>query len=104
MEWTLEHQKQFDEIKTLPPKNYKKKIPDPDQQFYALCDTSNFGIDAVLVQSHEGTNIMSFKSANLRFFAQAEHRFSLFMREFTAIICTLIEYEFSTLGSKHQQF
>ena len=66
-----------------------------------MCDASNFGIGAALLQSHNGTNKMNHISANSRLFTQAELRFSTLMREFTAMIYTLTEYEFLILGSKH---
>ena len=66
-----------------------------------MCDASNFGIGAALLQSHNGTNNMNLISANSRLFTQAELRLSTLMRERTAIIYTLTEYEFLILGSKH---
>ena len=65
-----------------------------------MCDASNFGIGAALLQSHNGTNKMNLISANSRLFTQAELRLSTLMRECTAIIYTLTEYEFLILGSK----
>ena len=47
---------------------------------------------------------MNLISANSRLFTQAELRLSTLMRECTAIIYTLTEYEFLILGSKHPQF
>ena len=44
---------------------------------------------------------MNLISANSRLFTQAELRLSTLMRECTAIIFTLTEYEFLILGSKH---
>ena len=44
---------------------------------------------------------MNLISANSRIFTQAELRLSTLMRECTAIIYTLTEYEFLILGSKH---
>ena len=44
---------------------------------------------------------MNLISANSRLFTQAELRLSTLMRECTAIIYTLTEYEFLILGSKH---
>ena len=67
-------------------------IPDPNQPFYAMCDASNFG--AELLQSHNETTKMNLISANSRLFTQAELRLSTLMRECTAIIYTLTEYEF----------
>ena len=67
-----------------------------------MCDASNFGIGAALLQSHSGTNKMNLKLANSQLFTQAELRLSTLMRECTAIIYTLTEYEFLMIGSKHQ--
>ena len=66
-----------------------------------MCDASNFGIGAALLQSHNGTNKMNLISANFRLFTQAELRLSTLMRECTAIIHTLTESEFLILASKH---
>ena len=55
-EWTSEHQKRFEELKTLLTEQISNTIPDPDQPFYAMCDVSNFVIGAALLQSHSGTN------------------------------------------------
>ena len=66
-----------------------------------MCDASNFGIGAALLQSHNGTNKMNLISANSRLFTKAELRLSTLRRECTAIIYTLTEYEFLILGSKH---
>ena len=65
-----------------------------------MCDASNFSIGAALLQVLNGTNKMNLISANFRLFTQAELRLSTLMRERTAIIYTLTEYEFLTLGSK----
>ena len=66
-----------------------------------MCDASNFGIGAALPQSHNGTDKMNLISANSRLFTQAELKLYALMRECTAIIYTLTEYEFLILGSKH---
>ena len=100
-EWNTEHQTRFEEIKKLLTEQISNTIPDPNQPFYAMCDASNFGIGAALLQSHNGTNKMNLISANSRLFTQSELRLSTLMRECTAIIYTLTEYEFLILGSKH---
>ena len=100
-EWNTEHQARFEEIKKLLTEQISNTIPDPNQPFYAMCDASNFGNGAALLQSHNGTNKMNLISANFRLFTQAELRLSTLMRECTAIIYTLTEYEFLILGSKH---
>ena len=99
-EWTTEHQTRFEENKKLLTEQISNTIPNPNQPFYAMCDASNFGIGAALLQSHSGTNKMNLISANSRLFTQAELRISTLMRECTAIIYTLSEYEFLILGSK----
>ena len=35
-EWTTEHQKRFEEIKTLLTEQLSNTIPDPNQPFYAM--------------------------------------------------------------------
>ena len=100
-EWTTEHQKWFEQIETLLTEHLSNTIPDPDQPVYAMCDASIFGTDTALLQSHNGTNKKSLISANSRLFTQAELRLSTLMRECTAIIYTLTEYEFLIHGSKH---
>ena len=100
-EWNIEHQARFEEIKKLLTEQISNTIPDSNQPFYAMCDASNFGIGAALLQSHNSTNKMNLISANSRLFTQAELRLSTLMRECTAIIYTLTEYEFLILGSKH---
>ena len=100
-EWTTEHQTRFDEIKKLLTEQLSNTIPDPNQPFYAMCDASNFATGAALLQSHSGTNKMNLISAYSGLFTQAEMQFSTLMRECTAKIYTLTEYEFVMLGSKH---
>ena len=100
-EWTTEHRKRFEEIKTLLTEQLSSTIPNSDQPFYAMCDAFNFDIGTALLQSRKGTNKMNLISANSRLFTQAEPRLSTLMRECTAIIYTLTEYEFLILGSKH---
>ena len=92
-EWTTEHQTRFEEIKTFLTEKLSNTIPDPNQPFYAMGDASNFGIGAALLQSHNGINKINLISANSHLFTQAELRLSTLMRECTAIIHTLTEYE-----------
>ena len=51
-EWTTEHQKRLEGIKTLLTEQLSITIPDLDQPFYAKCNASNFGIGTALLQSH----------------------------------------------------
>ena len=61
-EWTTEHQTRFDEIKKLLTEQTSNTIIDRNQPFYAMCDASNFGIGAAILQSHCGTNKMNLIS------------------------------------------
>ena len=63
-----------------------------------MFDASTSGIGAALLQPHNGTNKMNLISANSRLFTQAELRLSTLIKERTAIIYTLTEYEFLILG------
>ena len=76
---------------------------EPRSQYtcYAMCDASNFGIGAALLQSQNGKNKMNLMSANSRLFTPAKLRLSTFMRECTAIIHALTQYEFLIIGLKH---
>ena len=47
-EWTAQHQKRFEEMKTFLTEQLSNTIPNPDQTFYAMCDASKFGIGAAL--------------------------------------------------------
>ena len=80
-EWTTEHQTQFEEIKKLLTEQISNTIPDPNQPFYAMCDASNFGIGAALLQSHSGTNKINLISANSRLFT-----LNIFDRKYDHII------------------
>ena len=100
-EWITKHQTRFEEVKKLLTEQISNTIPNPNPPFYAMCDASNFGIGSALLQSHSGTNKTNLISAKSRLFTQAELRLSTLMRECTAIIYTLTEYEFLILGSKH---
>ena len=71
-QWTTEHQTRFEEIKNLLTEQIFNTIPDPNQPFYAMCNASNFGIGAALLQSRNGTNKMNLISANSRLLTQAE--------------------------------
>ena len=63
-ERTTEHQRIFEEIKTILTEQISNTIPDPDQPFYAMCEASNFGIGAAFSKSHSGTNKRNLVSAN----------------------------------------
>ena len=52
-ECTTKHQTRFEEIKKFLTEQILNTIPDPNQPFYAMCDASNFGINAALHNHNE---------------------------------------------------
>ena len=52
-QWLSEYQKRFEEVKILSTEQLSNTIPNPGQPFYSVCDASNFGIGAALLQSHK---------------------------------------------------
>ena len=66
-----------------------------------MCDATNFGTGAALLQSHKDTNKMNPISANSRLFTQVELTLSTLMRECKAMKYTLTEQELLIPGSKH---
>ena len=78
-EWTTEHQKLFKEVKKILTEQISKTVSDANRPFCAMCDASNFGIVAALLQSHSGTNKMNLISANSRLITLAELGLSTLM-------------------------
>ena len=104
-EWTLENRNYFDEVKFLLTEKISNTIADPDQPFYAMCDASNFGIGAALLQSLKCTNKMNLIIASSRLFTQAELRISTILRKRKAIIYILSQnMNFQSLDQNTQQF
>ena len=50
----LENQKDFIETKTLPTEKVSNVLPDPNQQFYAMCGALIYGFGAALLQQDQG--------------------------------------------------
>ena len=65
-----------------------------------MCDASNYGIGAALLQKNQFGK-MELVLANSRLFSATEFRLSTILRECSAIIYAISEYEFYMLGSKH---
>ena len=80
-------------------KKFQKQFQVPINHF--MQNASNFGIGAALLQSHNGKNKMNLIPANSRLFTPAELRLSTLMRDSTATIYIITEYEILILGSKH---
>ena len=63
-------------------------IPNSEKPFYILCDYSNYGIGAALLQKNQ-CGKMKLASANARLFSTTELRLSTVLRECSAIIYAL---------------
>ena len=99
--WTKEHQQIFEQMKKTITHNLELTMPDTTQPFYIITDASNTGIGAALLQQHPTEKKMKLISANSRLFTPIEMRLSTLIRECSAIIFALTEYEFLLTGSKH---
>ena len=99
--WTKEHQTVFEKMKQTITKQLEIRITDTNKPFYIITDASNTGIGAALLQQNPTENKMNLISANSRFFTPIEMRLSTLVRECSAIIFALTEYEFLLTGSKH---
>ena len=99
--WTKEHQKIFEQMKKTITHNLELTIPDTTKPFYIITDASNTGIGAALLQQHPIEKKMRLISANSRLFTPIEMRLSTLIRECSAIIFALTEYEFLLTGSNH---
>ena len=99
--WTKEHQTVFEKMKQKITKQLEITIPDTSKPFYIITDASNTEIGAALLQQHPTENKMNLISANSRLFTPIEMRLSTIIRECSAIIFALTEYEFLLTRSKH---
>ena len=97
--WTKEHQAIFEQMKRTITRNLELTMPDTTKPFYIITDASNTGIGAALLQQHPTEKKMRLVSANSRLFTPIEMRLSTLIRECSAIIFALTEYEFLLTGS-----
>ena len=98
--WTPELQQTFDRVKKeLTDGTLRLAIPNSEKPFYILCDASNYGFGAALLQKNQFGK-MELVSANSRLFSTTELRLSTILRECSAIIYAISEYEFLIQGSK----
>ena len=74
--------------------------PNSEKPFYILCDASNYGFGAALLQKNQFGK-MEVALADSRLFSAAELRLSTILIECSAIICALSEYGFLIQRSKH---
>ena len=101
LKWTKEHQTVFEKMKQTITKQLEITMPDTIKPFYIITDASNTGIGAASLQQHPTEKKMNLISANSRLFTPIEMRLSTLIRECSAIIFALTEYEFLLTGSKH---
>ena len=99
--WKKEHQTVFEKTKQTITKQLEITMPDTSKPFYILTDAANTGIGAALLQKHPTEKKMNLISANSRLFTPIEMRLSTLIRESSAIIFALTEFEFLLTGSKH---
>ena len=99
--WTQEHQNFFEQMKKTITRKLELTMPDTTKPFYIITDASNTGIGAALLQQHLTEKKMKLISANSRLFTPIEMRLSTLIRECSAIIFALTEYEFLLTGSNH---
>ena len=99
--WTPELQQTFDRVKKeLTDGTLRLANPNSEKPFYILCDASNYGIGAALLQKNQFGKL-ELVLANSRLISTTELRLSTILRECSAIIYALSEYEFLIQGSKH---
>ena len=99
--WTKEHQKIIEQMKRTITHKLEVTMPDTTKPFYIITDASNTGIGAALLQQHPTERKLKLVSANSRLFTPIEIRLSTLIRECSAIIFALTEYEFLLTGSNH---
>ena len=97
--WTKEHQQIFEQMKRTITHKLELTMPDKTKPFYIITDASNTGIGAALLQQHPTERKMRLVSANSRLFTPNDMRLSTLIRECSAIIFALRDYEFLLTGS-----
>ena len=81
-------------MKQTIPKQLEITMPDTSKPFYIITNASNTGIGAALLQQHPTENKKNLISTNSRLVTPIEMRLSTLIREGSAIIYALTEYEF----------
>ena len=99
--WTKEHQQIFEQMKRTITHKLELTMPDTTKPLYIITDASNTGIGAALLQQHPTERKLNSVSANSRLFTPIEMRLSTFIRECSATIFPLTEYEFLLTASNH---
>ena len=101
LKWTAKLQQTFDRVKKeITDGTLRLAIPNSEKPSYILCDASNYGIGTALLQKNQFGK-MELVSAKSRIFSTTELRLSTILRECSATIFALSEYEFLIQRSKH---
>ena len=101
LKWTKEHQQIFEQMKRTKTHNLELTMPDTTKTFYIITDASNTGIGAALLQQQPTERKMKLVSLNSRLFTPIEMRLSTLIRECSAIMFALTEFEILLTGSNH---
>ena len=97
-EWTDEAEKSFIQIKKLVANAKFLRHPDPSKQFYVLCDASNTGIGACLMQKHNGMlHPCEFWS---KFFDKTQRHWYTGEKELASIVYSLEKFHKHLIGNK----
>ena len=75
-------------------------VPNSKKRFYILCDICNYGIGAALLRKNRYGK-MELNSANSCLFSTTELRLSTILRNCSAVVYELSEYELLIQGSQH---
>ena len=81
--------------------NLELTMPYTTKPFYIITNASNTGIGAALLQQHPTEKKMRLVSPNSRLFTPIEMQLSTLIRECSAIVIALTQYEFLVTGSNH---
>ena len=102
IKWTPHLEQSFLDLKLkIKQGELKLALPNPHKRFYILTDASNYVIGAALLQeSTTSSHKMDMISTNSRLFSVHELTLSMILRECSATVYALLEYEFLILGSK----
>ena len=98
--WTDEHERLFQTLKTSLTSETELTIPNTKHPFFITVDASLFGLCAVLFQlnEHNKMKVISYKS---RILNPQEQKLSTLDSELLGIVHALQFYEFPIIGSPH---
>ena len=98
--WTPELQQTFDKVKKLTDGAFRVAFPYFKEALYILCEASNYGIGAALLQNYQ-LQKMELVSAKSCLLSTTELRLSPVLRECSEKTYAPMEYDFLIQGSQH---